>query len=282
MLEVNGLKKYYDGFHLDCSLKVKSGCITGLIGENGAGKSTTFKAILSLIKLDAGEIRIMGKDIHDFNNKEDIGVVLSDSGFSNYLNINAIINILKYAYDKFDEVKFRKLCTRFNLPLDKQIRQFSTGMKAKLKTFIAITHAADLLILDEPTAGLDVVARDEILGLLREYMEEDPNRSILISSHISSDLESLCDDIYMISKGKIVFHEETDVLLSSYAILKLDNKQYEKIDKDYILKVRKEPFGYACLTNQKQYYSENYPNIILEKGNIDDLMLMMIRGEDIC
>lgn len=282
MLEIKNVRKSYLDFQLDCSMDIKSGQITGFVGENGAGKSTTFKAILDLIKIDSGTIKIMSKKVSDITVKEKIGVVLSDSGFSGYLTINQINKILKNTYNEYEEEKFLDLCNRFNLPLNKQVRQFSTGMKAKLKVFVAITHNADLLLLDEPTAGLDVVARDEILGVLREYMEEKPSRSILIGSHISSDLESLCDDIYMISKGRIVFHEDTDVLLSDYAILKVDENKFNELDKEYLLKVKKEIFGYVCLTNQKQYYIENYPDIVVERNNIDELMLMMIRGENLC
>lgn len=133
--------------------------------------------------------------------------------------------------------------------------------------------------MDEPTAGLDVIARDELLDMLREFLEEDDERSILISSHISSDLESLCDDLYMIHDGKIILHEDTDILLSNYALLKVDNKQYEALDKPYILRVKKESYGYSCLTNERQYYLENYPNITIEAGSIDELITMMIRGK---
>ena len=151
-------------------------------------------------------------------------------------------------------------------------------MKAKLKVLVAISHNAKLLILDEPTAGLDVIARDELLEMLREFMEADEERSILISSHISSDLETLCDDLYMIHEGKIVLHEDTDVLLSDYALLKVDRKQYEELDKRFILRSKKESYGYSCLTNQKQYYMENYPKIAIEKGTIDEVITMMVRG----
>ena len=152
-------------------------------------------------------------------------------------------------------------------------------MKAKLKVLVAISHHAKLLILDEPTAGLDVIARDELLELLREFMEKDEDRAILISSHISSDLETLCDDLYMIHDGKIILHEDTDVLLGDYALLKLDDTQYHTLDNQYLLRSKKEPFGYSCLTDQKQYYIENYPNITIEKGTIDAVITMMIRGE---
>lgn len=132
--------------------------------------------------------------------------------------------------------------------------------------------------MDEPTAGLDVVARQQVLDMLREYMEEE-GRSVLISSHISSDLEGLCDDLYMIDQGRVIFHEETDILLSQYGVLKVTEEQYEKLDKQYIIKKKKESFGYLCLTNEKQFYMENYPELAIEKGNIDEMILIMIGGE---
>ena len=151
-------------------------------------------------------------------------------------------------------------------------------MKAKIKLLVAISHQAEFLLLDEPTAGLDVVARQQVLDMLREYMEEE-GRSVLISSHISSDLEGLCDDLYMIDQGKVIFHEETDILLSQYGVLKVTEEQYEKLDKQYIIKKKKESFGYLCLTNEKQFYMENYPELTIEKGNIDEMILIMIGGE---
>ncbi len=283
MLKVEHIKKSYQNFSLDCSLEVKPGSVTGLIGQNGAGKSTTFKAILGLISIDAGNITIFGKNIADFNaeDKEKLGVVLSDSGFSGYLTIRDLLPILQSFYSKFDISFFMEKVQKFQLPLDKKMKEFSTGMKAKLKVLVAISHDAKLLILDEPTVGLDVIARDELLEMLREFMEADESRSILISSHISSDLESLCDDIYMIHEGNIILHEDTDVLLSDYAILKADEKQYADLDKQYILCNKKESYGYSCLTNQKQYYYDNYPQIVMEKGSIDEVISMMIRGSEV-
>lgn len=278
MLKLKNIKKSYNQFTLDCSLEVKRGCITGLIGQNGAGKSTIFKSILGLIKVDNGEVEIFGKTEQDANDKQKLGVVLADSGFSGYLTITDIIPILDNLYIKFEKEDFIEKCKKMNLPTNKQIKDFSTGMKAKLKLLVALTHHAELLILDEPTSGLDVLARDEILDMLREYMEENENRAILISSHISSDLEGLCDDFYMIHDGRIVIHEDTDVLLSDYALLKISDEQFDLLDKQYILKVKKEPFGYRCLTNQKQYYRENYQDIVIENGNIDEFILMMVRG----
>lgn len=282
MLKIEHLRKHYDNFSLDCSMELKQGCVTGLIGQNGAGKSTTFKAILGLISIDCGNVTILGKDMKKFTTKEKekIGVVLSDSGFSGYLRMKDIIPILQSMYDRFDKPFFLEQIQRFQLPLDKKLKDFSTGMKAKLKVLVAISHDAKILILDEPTAGLDVIARDELLEMLREFMERDEERAILISSHISSDLEALCDDLYMIHEGKIILHEDTDVLLSDYALLKVDAKQYVALDKQFILRTKKESYGYSCLTNQKQYYMENYPKIAIEKGTVDEVITMMIRGDE--
>lgn len=281
MLKINGLVKKYGDFTLDCTMEVRKGCITGLVGENGAGKSTTFKAALGLISYDAGEISLLGKEPVALTekDKEKLGVTLAESGFSGYLKVKDIVPVLNAMYPEFDRSGFLNLCSKFGVPLDKYIKEFSTGMKAKLKVLAAITHNADFLIMDEPTTGLDVMARDRILNLFREYMEEDENRSILISSHISSDLEGLCDDIYMIHNGQIILHEETDVLLNEYGLIKADENQYRKLDKEYILRVRKETFGYACLTSQKQYYMENYPDLVVEKGSLDEVITMMIGGE---
>ena len=181
-------------------------------------------------------------------------------------------------YETFDPLFFRKQAQKFGLPMNKKIKEFSTGMKAKLKVLAAISHRAKLLVLDEPTVGLDVVARDELLEGLRDFMEEEEDRSILISSHISSDLETLCDDLYMIHEGRIILHEDTDVLLSDYALLKVNESQYAALDKQHILRQKKENFGYCCLTNQRQYYLENYPKIAIEKGTVDEVITMMIRG----
>ncbi len=281
MLKINGLVKKYGDFTLDCTMEVRKGCITGLVGENGAGKSTTFKAALGLISYDAGEISLLGKEPVALTekDKEKLGVTLAESGFSGYLKVKDIVPVLNAMYPEFDRSGFLNLCRKFGVPLDKYIKEFSTGMKAKLKVLAAITHNADFLIMDEPTTGLDVMARDRILNLFREYMEEDENRSILISSHISSDLEGLCDDIYMIHNGQIILHEETDVLLNEYGLIKADENQYRKLEKEFILRVRKETFGYACLTSQKQYYMENYPDLVVEKGSLDEVITMMIGGE---
>lgn len=282
MVKLENVKKQYKDFELDCSMEIPEGWITGLIGQNGAGKSTAFKAMLGLIRIDSGKIEILGKTPERLGKKEreQIGVVMAGIGFNGYLTINDWIPILSAMYQKFDKAWFLKECEKFKLPFKKKIKEFSTGMNRKLQIIAALSHEARLLILDEPTAGLDVVAREQILDMLREYMET-PGRSILISSHISSDLEGFCDDLYMIDKGKIILHEETDCLLEEYGVLKVSKEQYQKLDHTYLLKEYKDTFGYRCLTDQKQFYLENYPGIVIEKGNIDELITIMIQGEKI-
>lgn len=280
MIQAVDIQKKYEGFQLNCSMELEEGCITGVVGQNGAGKTTLFKVILGLIALDGGEVKVFGKDPRQLEKeeKECIGAALSSGSFSEYLTLGEVSGICKNMYTKFNENSFKEQCRQFGLPMDRKIKTFSSGMRAKAKVIIAMGHQAKLLILDEPTAGLDVVARDEILELMRDYME-DGERSILISSHISSDLEGLCDDIYMIHKGEIVLHEETDNLLAKYGLIKVDEDQYEKLDKQYLLRRKKESFGYSCLTNERQFYLENYPKIVVEKGNIDEVITMTIKGE---
>lgn len=280
MLRLENVEKRCKDFALDCSMEVREGCVTGLIGANGAGKSTTFRAILGLIHTDGGKIEILGRTPDQLRpeDRERIGVVLADSEFSGYLSIKDLIPVLENLYSQFNRDRFVEKCEEFHLPINKKIKEFSTGMKRKLQVLAALSYNAELLIMDEPTAGLDVLARDSLLQMLREYMEQE-GRSILISSHISTDLEGFCDDIYMIDHGQIIMHEETDVLLSDYALLKVTDEQYRDLEKEYILRYKKEEFGYSCLTNQKQFYLENYPSIVIEKGSIDEVIMMMVRGE---
>ena len=283
LLKAERLKKNYGAFTLDCSMEVPKGRITGIVGRNGAGKTTLFKAALGLIKADGGSVRILGKDPLRLTavDRAKSGVALSDSGFNGFLKVRDVKRILKSFYTGFDEAYFDEQAEKMQLPVNKNIKEFSTGMKAKLQVLAAVTHGAELLIMDEPTAGLDVVARDELLEMLNEYMEKDENRAVVISSHISGDLEGLCDDIYMIDEGRIVLHEDTDVLMDSYAVLKVDEEQFKGLDKSHILRVKREPFGYSCLTGEKNFYTENCPGIVVEKGGIDSVMTLIIKGEEI-
>ena len=280
LVQLEHVMKEYGSFALELNMQIPENQIIGLIGANGAGKSTTFKLMIGLIRPDQGNAEVFGRNAAELGaeEKQKIGVVFSDSGFSEYLRVQQLIPVMKRFYPDFQEKEFRKRCERFKIPLNKQIKDFSTGMKAKLNVLLALSHDSRLLLLDEPTAGLDVVAREEILDLLREYMEI-PGRTIVISSHISGDLEHFCDDLYMIHEGKIVLHEETDRILEEYGFLKVSEQEYEVLDKEYLLRVRKESFGYSCLTDQKNYYLENYPGLVVEKGSVDEVISMLVKGE---
>ncbi|MBS5191312.1 MAG: ABC transporter ATP-binding protein [Eubacterium ramulus] len=280
MITMKNVRKTYGTFQMDLSMEIPSGQITGLVGKNGAGKSTAIKLILGLTEAESGEISVFGKNIHQLSmtEKAQIGASLADSGFSTYLNIVDVQKILSKMYPDFDSAYFEKGCRELRLPEKKRIREYSTGMKAKLRVLTALSHHAKLLIMDEPTAGLDVEARNHILDMLRTYMAEDEERSILITSHIASDLEHLCDDIYLIHDGMLILHEETDVILEQYGVLKVSEEQFDNLDQEYLLKKQKTSYGYACFTNHKDYYQENCPGITVENGNIDELILMMTGG----
>lgn len=281
MVSVKNLVKRYGDFCLEVSLEIPDGMVTGLIGKNGAGKSTVIKSILGLVKPDSGNVCVFGKEAGKLSpkEKEKIGVALSDSGFSNYLTLEDVTKILCKMYEDFNESEFRTLCKSQGLPFDKDLKNFSTGMKAKVKVLVALSHKADLLIMDEPTSGLDIEARNEILDIMRDYLEENERCSILITSHISSDLEGLCDDIYMIHEGKMILHEETDKIMGQYGLLKMDEAMYARLDKSNIIKTKKTDYGYECFTSEKQFYIDNYPGLVVENGNIDDLILMMTGGK---
>ena len=281
MVSVQNLEKHYGDFSLRVSMEIPRGRITGLVGKNGAGKSTVIKSVLGLVHPDGGSVRVFGKDAPALSpdDRQQIGVALSDSGFSNYLTPGDCARILDKSYDHFDKQAFLDSCSRYGLPVNKTIMKFSTGMKAKLRVLVALSHKANLLIMDEPTAGMDVEARNEILDMIRSYLEEQEDCSVLITSHIATDLEGLCDDIYLIDRGKILLHEDTDVILSDYGVLKADEQTFRNLDRGYILSTRQESFGYRCLTNQKQYYQENYPGLVVENCGIDDLILLMSGGK---
>lgn len=280
LIELKNVCKNYKDFEMNCSMEIKRGMVTGLIGRNGAGKTTVFKALLGLIKTDSGSIFYKGEERNSLGatEREHIGVVLAESFISAYLNASDVCDILAKAYSTFDRQKFETYCRRFDIPMKKRIKEFSTGMKAKLKLISALCHETELLVLDEPTAGLDVVARDELISLLREYML-DENHSIIVSSHISSDLEGLCDDIYMIDNGEVILHEDTDTLLGEYGIIKVSAEDYRTMNKDHILYVKQENFGYRLLTDCRSFYMDNYPTLVIEKSGIDDIILIIISGQ---
>jgi len=280
MIRIEGLKKQYGDFSLDVSMEVPAGRVTGIVGVNGAGKTTVIKAILGLIRYD-GTVKVLGIESRKLSSEDKmrIGAVLSDASYNKALNVKDIAAVMGGLYDAFDSAEFIERCTSASLPVDKPVSEFSTGMRAKLKVLEALSHNADLLILDEPTAGLDVQARVDILDELRRYLSEKEDRSILISSHISSDLEGICDDIYFINGGRIMLHEETHRLTDNYCVLKVDDETYEKLDKSRILGAKRENFGYSCFTADRQFFEENYPGMVIQRGSIDDLILIMAGGE---
>lgn len=280
MITMQNVRKTYGNFIFEMSMELPEGQILGLVGKNGAGKSTAINLILGLCQADEGSIRVFGHESKELPEtlRQEIGVSLAEAGFSGELTVNDVKHILKKMYHSFDENYFIQQGENLKLPMNKKIKEFSTGMKAKLRVLTAMTHHAKLLIMDEPTAGLDVEARNEILDMLRAYIAEDESRSILITSHISTDLESLCDELYLIHDGKLILYEAIDAILEQYGILKVSEEQYRTLDQSSILKVQKENYGYACITDDKKFYQENYPQIAVENGGIDELILMMTGG----
>ncbi|MFR3183392.1 MAG: ABC transporter ATP-binding protein [Clostridia bacterium] len=280
-IELQNLSKRYKDFELkNISFNVPQGCIVGLIGENGAGKTTTIKSILNITKSE-GTIKIFGEDIrkNEKKIKEKIGVVLDDSFLSEYLTTKQINSIMKDIYSTWEESKYIELLKQFNLPLNKLIKEFSSGMKMKLKIVVAISHNPQILILDEPTSGLDPVVRNEILDIFRKYIEEDETRSILLSSHITTDLEHISDYIIFIENGNIVFNMPTPELLENYGVIKCSKNDFLKIDsKDYI-RYKKGKYQYEVLTNDKNNIRKKYNIETIDKPSIEEIMLFYIKGE---
>ena len=280
-IELQNVSKKYKDFELkNVSFCVPEGCIVGLIGENGAGKTTTIKSILNITKAD-GVVKIFGKDNkkEESKIKEQIGVVLDDSFLSDYLTAKQIHSIMKDVYKTWDENKFFQLLKQFQLPTDKMIKDSSSGMKMKLKIATAIAHNPKLLILDEPTSGLDPVVRNEILDIFRNYIEEDETRSILLSTHITTDLEHISDYIVFMEKGKILFHLPTNELLENFGIIKCGKEDFSRLEeKDYI-NYKKEKYQYKILTADKSNIRKKYNITTIDKPSIEDIMLLYIKGE---
>lgn len=280
-LEVKNLRKKYNGFELkDINLELPKGMIMGLIGENGAGKTTTIKSILNLIKIDKGEIKIFGLNIkkNEKKIKEDIGVVLDDGFFSEYLNPADINKIMRKMYKNWDEKLYFKYLEDFKLPKNKISKEFSSGMKMKLKIAVALSHHPKLLILDEPTSGLDPVARSEILDIFQDFIQNEDN-SIFVSSHITSDLEHIADYITFINEGKIVLSKTRDELLEMYGIVKCSKSEFEKINKNDYVKFKVNRYEYDVLVEDKSKFKRKYDFKIIDKPTLDDIMLIYIKGE---
>ena len=276
ILKIKSLSKSLNDFYLGTiDLSIKRGSILGYIGENGAGKSTTIKMILGDMKKDSGQIYIFGKKIEDLteDEKKKIAFVFEDFFFPQEMDVKEVEKFHSMYYGNYwEKEKFNKLVKRFNLPEKKKISTFSRGMKMKLSLILALSHKAELLILDEATSGLDPVARDDILDILLEFIQ-DENNSIMISSHILSDLEKIADEIAFIHRGKLIFVESKDILEEEYGIVSLSKEEFKSLDKNAIISVRDYKFGKECLV-KKQLLPES---LEVENASVEEIMVYMIK-----
>ena len=278
-LTISGLTKTYKDFVLDSvSFTVPSGSIVGLIGENGAGKSTIINAVLGLIQKEAGHVTILGNEELDGDTKEQIGVVFDGSNYPEMLSPKKISKIMKNIYHSWDEQTYLRLLKKFFLPLDKQIKQFSKGMKMKLAISVALSHNSKLLILDEATSGLDPVIRDDILDMLLDFVQ-DEEHSILVSSHITSDLEKIADYIVFIHEGQVVFFKPKDELTEQYGIIKCGAAQFDALDKSDIIVYRKMDYEWQILVSDRVEMQKKYPKAMVVQATIDEIMLLYVKGE---
>ena len=281
ILEVKNLCKRYEGFELkNINIGLPKGMIMGLIGENGAGKTTTIKSILNTINIDDGEVKIFGLEMqkNEKQIKEQIGVVLDESFLSEYLNAVDVNKIMKNIYKNWDEKQYFKYIDEFKLPKNKILKDFSSGMKTKLKITTALSHNPKLLILDEPTSGLDPIARNDILDIFQEFIK-DGEKSILVSSHITSDLEHIADYITFINNGEIILAKTREELLEDFGIVKCTKEEFEKIDKKDYIKYKKNKYEYSILVENKFEFKKKYDIEIIDKPTIEDIMLIYIKGE---
>ncbi len=278
-LTVLGLTKSYKDFTLDkVSFSVPRGAVVGLIGENGAGKSTTINAVLGLIQKEAGQVSILGKEELDGDTKEQLGVVFDGSNYPEILSPRKINRVMKNIYHSWDEQTYFRLLTRFSLPADRQIRQFSKGMKMKLAICAAFSHHSELLILDEATSGLDPVVRDDILDMLLDFVQ-DEKHSILMSSHITGDLEKIADYIVFIHEGRVVFSRPKDELLEQYGVIKCGAAQFDALDKEDIIVYRKMDYEWQVLVSDREKMRKKYPKALVVPASIDEIMLLYVKGE---
>lgn len=274
-VEVKELTKKFKGFTLDhVSFSLPAGCIMGLVGENGAGKSTTLKLLLNMIQKDSGRITILGKDEKNID-KNEIGVVFDECRFHESFTAKDINQVLKSIFQCWNEPQFFDYLNRFEVPSNKKLKEFSRGMKMKISIAAAVSHDAKLLLLDEPTSTLDPVVRDEMLDIFYDFIS-DEQHSIIISSHIVSDLEKVCDYIAFMHKGKMILCEEKDRLLQECRLAQMSEAEFSAIDKDEIIGSRKTPFGITAVIRKAAAAQIRNTQPI----NLEDLFVYMIRGEE--
>ena len=279
-LEIRSLSKRYGDFQLDhINLKVPAGTIVGLIGENGAGKSTTIKAVMDLIQWDSGDITLYGQRLEDCPQmKEEISVVFDDLHFNKSFTARQIASICRGIYKNWDDCCWNELLNRFGLPDSKPVKDFSKGMRVKLNLAVALSHHARLLLLDEPTAGLDPVMRDDILDIFLEFIQ-DESHAILISSHITSDLEKIADYIAFLHQGRMVFCEKKDDLLYRYGVIRCGKEDFAKIAEEDRVAVRRQDYQISVLVQDRQAAARTYPDLVIDQPDIDEIMLFYVKGE---
>lgn len=282
-LEIKNISKTYKNFKLDdVSFVLPCGHIMGLIGENGAGKSTIINCILDIIEKDSGSIFVLGQK-NDKNNvslKENIGVVLDASDVYDNYTVKQVENIMKDVYKQWNHEVYDYYIQKFALPLNKMIKDFSRGMKMKMAITIALSHQPKLLILDEATSGLDPIMRDEILDVFMEFVQ-DENHAILLSSHISSDLEKIADYIAFIHEGKLILSTSKDELIYEYGLMKCRNDEFDMIDKEDIIRYRIKTYEVEILVKDREKMAKKYPNCIVDPTKLDDIMMLYVKGEQI-
>lgn len=274
-LEIKNLTKSYPGFTLDnLNLTLPSGCIMGLIGENGAGKSTTIKLILDMIHKDSGNITILGKENTDGIEltKEDIGVVMDEVGIPECITVKQVGNVMRHTFRNWNNAEYARLVQKLELPDKKQFKEFSRGMKMKLGIAIALSHNAKLLILDEATSGLDPVVRDEVVEMFSDFTR-DENHSILISSHIVSDLEKLCDYVAFLHKGKLLLCEEKDQLLAEYGLIHCTTEELHNLPAEAIKYTKENPYGIEAMVLRSAVPS----GVNVSPISIEELFVFMVK-----
>lgn len=276
-IEIKGLVKEYKTFTLGpIDLAVPGGSILGLIGENGAGKTTLIKSMLGVTRPSAGQVILLGSDPD--HAKEDIGVVMDDCFFSEYLRVRDVDSVLSRVYKGWDKGLFQNYLDKFGLDGKKNIKELSRGMRMKLSLAAALAHRPKLLLLDEATAGLDPVVRDEILDEFLAFVS-DEDHAILISSHITSDLEKVADYIAYLHQGRVLMCDEKDRLLETYGRLVCTKADLEQVDRGYIVSTRKSQYSTEALIRHRDDFKRVYPRLMVEPVTLDELMVFVVKGE---
>lgn len=281
ILEIKNLTKDYGDFVLDkVSFALPRGVIMGLIGENGAGKSTTINCILNETQKSGGQILIFGKDhiLNEIEIKDKLGVVFDENHFPDIFTAEEVGWFMSGIYTGWDWTLYRQYLEKFELPRNKRIKDFSKGMKVKLAFAVALSHHAELLILDEATSGLDPIIRDDVLDMLIDFVQ-DESHSVLVSSHITSDLEKVADYITFIHKGKVIFTHEKDTLVDNYGILNCGAAVFDTLDKSDIVAYRKEDYQFKVLVKDRNKAAKQYANAIIGPATIEEIMLFYVKGE---